>query len=163
MSVSTFADTVYTYRFLKLLVTPFNKTKAYEFGIVDDDGKRTDKEIKTQEERDSFNLFHRLVFNLKRLLGAAPGGKSRIASYAAALVLLRENYGVDTKYAMNEMCLDGDTQKTLAMMIEQYSGDENSKKKKKKPVKEIGTTTADVAMPPTKMKFKAFLRRKKDD
>jgi hypothetical protein len=36
MSLSTVTDTIYTYRFLKLLVTPFNKTKAYEFGIVDE-------------------------------------------------------------------------------------------------------------------------------
>ena len=31
-----------------------------------------------------------LIFNLKKLLGKVPGGKSRIASYAAALLLLSE-------------------------------------------------------------------------
>ena len=163
MSFSTVADSIYTYRFLKLLVTPFNKTKAYELGLIDENGKRTDQPVKTPEERDAFNLFHRLVFNLKRLVGAAPGGKTRLASYAAALVLLRENYGVDSKLAMSEMCLDGDMQKTLDMMMEQYSEDENpKKKKKKKPVEEFGTTTADVALPPAHMKFKAFVRRKKE-
>ena len=99
MSFSTVADSIYTYRFLKLLVTPFEKTKAYELGIVDENGKRTDKQITTSEERDAFNLFHRLTFNLKRLLGAFPGGKSRIASYEAALALLKESYGVDTRLA----------------------------------------------------------------
>ena len=67
MSVSLVTDTIYTYRFLKLLVTPFEKTKAYELGIVDENGERTDKQITTSEERDAFNLFHRLVFNIKRL------------------------------------------------------------------------------------------------
>jgi hypothetical protein len=147
-------------------VTPFNKTKAFELGIVDETGKRTDKEITTSEERDAFNLFHRLVFNLKRLLGAFPGGKSRIASYVAALALLRENYGVDTQVALNEMNIEGDDRETISTLLEQYSEEEQpSKKKKKKKIEkeEYGTTTADVAMPPTHMKFKTFVRRKKDE
>ena len=32
-------DLVYTFRFLALLVTPFNKTKAFEKGIIDEKGK----------------------------------------------------------------------------------------------------------------------------
>ena len=32
-------DALITFRFLKLLVTPFNKTKAYELGIIDERGK----------------------------------------------------------------------------------------------------------------------------
>lgn len=164
MSASTFADTIYTYRFLKLLVTPFNKTKAYEFGIVDENGKRTDKEITNSAERDSFNLFHRLAFNLKRLLGAFPGGKSRIASYVAALALLRESYGVDTETVINEMSIDEGDKESISTLLEEYV-DQTPKKKKKKTIEneEAGTTTADVAMPPTHMKFKAFVRRKKKD
>lgn len=164
MSLSTVTDTIYTYRFLKLLVTPFNKTKAYEFGIVDENGKRTDKQITTSEERDSFNLFHRLAFNMKRLLGAFPGGKSRIASYVAALALLRESYGVDTEVVINEMSIDEGDKKSISTLLEEYV-DQTPKKKKKKTIEneEAGTTTADVAMPPTHMKFKAFVRRKKKD
>jgi len=164
MSASTFADTIYTYRFLKLLVTPFNKTKAFEFGIVDENGKRTDKEITTSAERDSFNLFHRLAFNMKRLLGAFPGGKSRIASYVAALALLRESYGVDTETVINEMSIDEGDKESISTLLEEYV-DQTPKKKKKKTIEneEAGTTTADVAMPPTHMKFKAFVRRKKVD
>jgi hypothetical protein len=166
MSLSTVTDSIYTYRFLKLLVTPFEKTKAYELGIVDENGKRTDKQITTSEERDAFNLFHRLTFNLKRLLGAFPGGKSRIASYVAALALLRENYGVDTRLALSEMNIPNEDIETISTLLEQYSEEEQTpKKKKKKKIEkeEYGTTTADVAMPPTRMKFKAFLRRKKDE
>tara|TARA_R100001198_G_scaffold91582_1_gene69983 strand:- start:2788 stop:3282 length:495 start_codon:yes stop_codon:yes gene_type:complete len=164
MSASTFADTIYTYRFLKLLVTPFNKTKAYEFGIVDENGKRTDKEITNSAERDSFNLFHRLAFNMKRLLGAFPGGKSRIASYVAALALLRESYGVDTETVINEMTIDEGDKESISTLLEDYSEAHHPKKKKKTiENEEAGTTTADVAMPPTHMKFKAFVRRKKVD
>ena len=164
MSLSTVTDTIYTYRFLKLLVTPFNKTKAYEFGIVEENGTRTDKDITTTSERDAFNLFHRLAFNMKRLLGAFPGGKSRIASYVAALALLRESYGVDTETVINEMSIDEGDKESISTLLEEYV-DQTPKKKKKKTIEneEAGTTTADVAMPPTHMKFKAFVRRKKKD
>jgi len=168
MSVSLVTDTIYTYRFLKLLVTPFEKTKAYELGIVDENGKRTDKEITTSEERDAFNLFHRLVFNIKRFIGMLPGGKMRppLTSYVAALALLRENYGVDTELVLNEMDIPNEDRETISTLLEQYSEEEQPpKKKKKKKIEkeEYSTTTADVAMPPTRMKFKAFLRRKKDE
>ena len=33
-------DLFVTYRFIKLLTTPFNKTDAYKFGIIDDEGNR---------------------------------------------------------------------------------------------------------------------------
>ena len=32
-------DALIAYRLLKLLVTPFKKTKAYQMGIIDDKGK----------------------------------------------------------------------------------------------------------------------------
>ena len=34
------ADLVYTIRFLKLLVTPFEKLGAFKAGIIDKDGKK---------------------------------------------------------------------------------------------------------------------------
>ena len=33
-------DLFVTYRFIKLLVTPFEKTPAYKLGIIDKDGQR---------------------------------------------------------------------------------------------------------------------------
>jgi hypothetical protein len=33
-------DLLYTFRFLTLLVTPFERTNAYKFGIIDKSGKR---------------------------------------------------------------------------------------------------------------------------
>ena len=32
-------DALIAYRVIKLVVTPFNKTKAFKFGIIDDKGK----------------------------------------------------------------------------------------------------------------------------
>ena len=37
--ISRAGDLFYAFRFLKLLVTPFEKTKAFELGIIDSNGK----------------------------------------------------------------------------------------------------------------------------
>ena len=94
--LSRAADLGYAFRFLKLLTTPWNKLKAYELGIVDENGKnlKRAKELKTKEEKSAYTIFHRLVFNIKRLLGKIPGGKSTLASYAAALYLIKEHTGM---------------------------------------------------------------------
>jgi len=83
-------DLLITYRVIKLLVTPFENQEAYKYGIIDKDGKvlRKAKDLKTSQEKDSYTLLHRFVFNLKRLVGLLPGGKSKLGSYAAALGLL---------------------------------------------------------------------------
>ena len=36
-------DLFVTYRFIKLLTQPFEKTDAFKMGIIDKDGNRTDK------------------------------------------------------------------------------------------------------------------------
>ena len=86
-------DALITFRFLKLLVTPFNKTKAYELGIIDERGKNLikGKDLTTFEQKNAYTILHKLVFNVKKLIEKLPGGKTRIASYAAALLLIKEN------------------------------------------------------------------------
>ena len=82
----------FVYQFLKKLVTPFNKTKAFELGIVDETGKilKRRRDLETSEEKDAYNLSDTLIWNIKKLMGKIPGGKSRLASYAAALWLIKE-------------------------------------------------------------------------
>lgn len=87
------ADLAYTFRFLTLLVTPFEKTKAFELGIIDSTGKRDRSvQVSTSEQKSAYTPFHRLVFNIKRLIEKVPGGSSSIASYAAALYLIKEKF-----------------------------------------------------------------------
>ena len=87
--MSRVIDALIAYRILKLLVTPFNRTKAFELGIIDDKGKVLikSKEIKklpnTQELRKSYTLLIRFVFNLKRLLSKV-GIRGPLGSAAAA-------------------------------------------------------------------------------
>jgi len=92
-------DLVYTFRFLKLLTTPFEETEAFKLGIIDKNGKRQKSfTLDNMEDRDNYRNFytpfHRLVFNIKKIMAKAPGGSSRLASYATALYLLKEKFGI---------------------------------------------------------------------
>lgn len=96
-------DLVYTFRFLKLLITDFEDTEAFKLGIIDDKGKRI-RRPESSEERNVYTPFHRLVYNIKKLI---PGGK--IGSYASALYLIKEQFSVSEKKiveALNQMGVD---------------------------------------------------------
>ena len=81
-------DLIITYRVVKMLVTPFNKFKAYDLGIIDEKGKslKKMKEVKGSD-RKHYTMLHRFVFNLKRILQKVGLG-SRLGSFAVALALL---------------------------------------------------------------------------
>ena len=91
--LSRSGDLVYTLRFLRLLTTAWEDTNAFNLGLIDDTGKKL-KKPKTEEEKSAYNIFHRLVFNIKKLINKVPGGKSKFASYASALLLLKEHFGL---------------------------------------------------------------------
>jgi hypothetical protein len=93
--MSRVIDAVIAYRVLKLLVTPFNRTKAFELGIIDEKGKvlKKSKEIKDPKERNAYTLLIRFVFNLKKLL-AKVGIRGPIGSAAAAaFAFFKEQHG----------------------------------------------------------------------
>jgi len=110
--ISRTGDLFYAFRFLKLLVTPFEKTKAFELGIIDKEGKILKKAIDrtTPDEKSAYTVFHRLVFNLKRIMAKAPGGKSVIARYGAALFLIKEHTGMSEKKLLKTLEKALDTQ-----------------------------------------------------
>ena len=89
-------DLFVTYRFLKLLVTPWKKQEAYKQGIIDDKGKALKKarDLTTEAERESFTLLHRLVFNCKRIMSKIPLVRTQLGTYATALFLLKEKYNI---------------------------------------------------------------------
>ena len=93
--MSRVIDAVIAYRVLKLLVTPFNRTKAFELGIINDQGKvlKKSRDIKNAEERNAYTLLIRFVFNLKKLL-AKIGIRGPLGSAAAAaFAFFKEEYG----------------------------------------------------------------------
>ena len=85
--MSRVIDALVAYRVLKLLVTPFKKTKAFELGIIDAKGKvlKKSREIKDQQERNAYTLLIRFVFNLKRMLSKL-GIRGPLGSAAAAAI-----------------------------------------------------------------------------
>ena len=95
-------DALIAYRVLKLLVTPFNKTKAFKFGIIDDKGKvliksknffKTFSSQELPKAREAYTLLIRFVFNLKRLLGKVGIRGPITTSAAAAIAFFKEENG----------------------------------------------------------------------
>ena len=97
-------DLFVTYRFIKLLVTPFEKTPAYKLGIIDKAGNRImpppiagirqtkPEPLRTSEEKSAYTVLHKLVFNIKKLFGKVPGLRTKLGTYAAALFLLKDTF-----------------------------------------------------------------------
>ncbi len=90
--IASIGNIYFVYQFLKKLVTPFEKTEAFKLGIIDEKGKilKRRRDLETKEEKSAYNLSDTLVWNLKKILGKIPFGKSKLASYAAALWLIKE-------------------------------------------------------------------------
>jgi hypothetical protein len=81
-------DAYIVYDVLKRISTPFDKTKAFEHGIIDADGKLL-KKPKSAEERKAYTLLDRFAINIKRVLSKF-GLKSKASNFAAAMFLLKE-------------------------------------------------------------------------
>ena len=93
-------DLFVTYRFLKLLTTPFEKTDAFKLGIIDEDGNRIKLpkstkpavELATSELKNAYTILHKLVFNIKKIFAKVPGLRTKVGTYAAALFLLKDTF-----------------------------------------------------------------------
>ena len=98
--ISGIGNIYFVYQFIKKLVTPFEKTDAFKLGIIDKDGKilKKRRNLEGSKEKEAYTLSDTLVWNIKKLLGKVPGGKSKIATYGAALFLIKEqsdDYRID--------------------------------------------------------------------
>ena len=98
-------DLFVTYRFIKLLVTPFEKTEAFKLGIIDENGDRIRpqrdpvtnilpamEKLRTTEQKNAYTILHKLVFNIKKIFGKVPGLRTKLGTYAAALFLLKDTF-----------------------------------------------------------------------
>tara|TARA_A100001011_G_scaffold58842_1_gene58224 strand:- start:1219 stop:1833 length:615 start_codon:yes stop_codon:yes gene_type:complete len=93
-------DLFVTYRFLRLLTTPFEDTQAYKLGIIDANGnrimqkriKKPEVELVTSEQKNSYTILHKLVFNIKKIFAKVPGLRTKVGTYAAALFLLKDTF-----------------------------------------------------------------------
>ena len=93
-------DLFVTYRFLRLLTTPFEDTDAFKLGIIDENANRVmQKKVKkpavelvTSEQKSSYTILHKLVFNIKKLFNKVPGLRTKVGTYAAALFFLKDTF-----------------------------------------------------------------------
>ena len=101
-------DLFVTYRFLRLLTTPFEDTDAFKLGIIDEKGNRIKLpkstkpavELSTSELKNSYTILHKLVFNIKKIFSKVPGLRTKLGTYAAGLFLIKEE--IDTERLLNE-------------------------------------------------------------
>ena len=93
-------DLFVTYRFLRLLTTPFEDTDAFKLGIIDEKGNRVKLpkstkpavELSTSELKNAYTVLHKLVFNIKKIFNKVPGLRTKVGTYAAALFLLKDTF-----------------------------------------------------------------------
>lgn len=90
--MANLVDLYTVYRILRKLTTPFEEWDAYKEGVIDAEGniiKKVDDRV-TQDQRDSLSPLDVLILNLKKILNKLPFGKSKLASYGAAMFLIKE-------------------------------------------------------------------------
>ena len=116
-------DLFLVYQFIRRLATPFNKWKAYDLGIIDEKGKvlikRKDFTKKAQSE--AWGIFDIMIANLKKLLAKVPGGSSRLASYAAALFLIKEFKAFTDESMLTEDLTEEDIENSLLEFHNRYN------------------------------------------
>ena len=116
-----FVDLFLVYQFVRRLATPFEKWDAFKEGVIDKSGTvLIKKKERTSKQKKAFGLFDVMVMNLKKLLAKAPGGSSKIASYAAALFLIKE-YKVFTDESMlTEDLTEEQLEESLSIFNDRY-------------------------------------------
>ena len=90
----TALDIFIAYKFIQLLVVPFDKTEAYKLGIINANGDILKKrsQLTTSQEKKAYpSIFYTMVWKIKKLLEKLPFGKSKIASTAAVAYFLKEH------------------------------------------------------------------------
>jgi hypothetical protein len=116
-------DLFLVYQFIRRLATPFNEWEAYKLGIIDAEGNvlKKRKDLRLVKERDAFGVFDVMILNLKKLLAKLPGGSSRIASYAAALWLIREHKAFTADSILTEDISDEQLLESAELFINSYT------------------------------------------
>jgi len=89
--MSTVVDLFVLYKILRKFVTPFTSMPAFKASLIDSNGNflKSRDEMSVDEKR-IMTYLDVFAINMKKVLGKIPGGKSQIATFAAALLFLRQ-------------------------------------------------------------------------
>ena len=76
------------------MITPFDQWDAFKLGIISSEGKvlKKRKTLNTEEEKRDWGYFDIVAANVKKLITKLPGGDSKLMTYAATGLLMREEY-----------------------------------------------------------------------
>lgn len=114
-------DMYMVYQFIRRLSRPFEKWDAYKTGVIDQQGNiLVRKPERTSDQQKSFTSFDLMVLKLKKLLGKVPGGSTRIASYMAALWLIKEWNHFTEDSILTENVSSADISQSLSLFSEWY-------------------------------------------
>lgn len=130
-------DIYVLYRIIKDLSTPFEQTDAFKVGLIDKEGKKL-KKAGTKEEKDAISYYNRFIINIKRLLSKF-GLSSRVATFAAALMLLKE--ASQPKYNLTENTFKDEDGFLEELILTMGYLEKNSQKNFKQLEEEIANVT----------------------
>ena len=137
-------DLFLVYQFVKRLAMPFTSWPAYKLGIIDENGNilKKRKDLTTFEEKRAFGWFDLMLLNMKKLLATLPGGATKIATYAAALWLIKEHKVFTSDSTLTESISDEDILESISRFSNGYSDYTTHTQTVNKKVQESAPTNA---------------------
>lgn len=133
--VKTAADSVYAYRFIRLMQKDFSQWKAYEHGLIDGKGNLV-KRPKTTEEKDAYTPFHASIRTLKRTLATVPG-------VTGWTVMQSSLSAIGSRYSLTESDWKIIANELGGQLFEMIAGDAGDGSESPKSIAS-GTTTGDI-------------------
>ena len=98
------------FKFIKAMTTPFSRMEAHKLGIIDSKGKFIRKldQLTTTKEKNSVDVFNRLVINFKKIIEKIPDPtlKANLKGLPTAMVLLKdevEKIGANGEEVLSEI------------------------------------------------------------
>lgn len=90
--IKTAVDSVYAYKFIRLMQKDFSDWKAFGTGIIDAKGNVL-KRPQTPEEKESYTPFHASIRSMKRMMSTIPG-LTGVSSFMSSLSAVASRYGI---------------------------------------------------------------------
>ncbi len=116
-------DLFLVYQFIRRLATPFESWDAFKLGIIDAEGNilKKRKDLTTMAEKKAWGWFDLMLLKMKRLINKIPGGEGakKLASYAAALWLIKEHNMFTDQATLTESASLSDSE--VELMIQEFS------------------------------------------
>lgn len=118
--MNTVVDNILALRIIKMIVTPFEDTLAFKLGIIDKTGKNLikTKDFTSSEQKNSYTLLHRLVYNIKKIINKLPGGQNNMKNIISSYFLIKESLDNDADLITEEYLVE------VSNNIENIMGDD---------------------------------------